>query len=248
MPNAEVGRTVEKHKISVDETLTLDFLQAQLGTPSKEVKYLTQDTVDEIKALVKDPEYGEEFLSSYIDYFNISQTSNRWSGKVYMSAMKFFVLVEGGHSLVSAYAKTFPERLAARVSRGQTKEHMTGEASRYNSSKLVNEIRKVASIGIQLSHRHLLHEALDRTADMMRSARSEMVRQKAAETLIRELKPAEDTKVQVDVVVDERDSIKALREAAEKLALAELQSIKAGVAVKVIAESKIIEVEIEDIE
>ncbi len=231
-------------KMSRDERLELSFLKTQLG---KKAKDMQQETVDEIAKLVEEPDYGPEFLEVYVDYFNVLD-KGKWSMPYYMNAMKFFVLIEGGHAAVNAYIKVFPERLASRIARGGRKEEMGGEASRYNKSSLVNEIRKVSAIGIQLSHRHLLHEALDVQANLMRGARSELVRQKASETLIRELKPQEDTKIQLDVAVNERDTLDSLRDATEKLVLAQEQSIKAGLAVKFIAEAKIIEAVIEDVE
>lgn len=231
-------------KLKIDEKLELDFLKAQLG---KKAKGVTQETIDEIQHLVSDPEYGPQFLETYVDYFNVMD-NNKWGLNKYMQAMKFFTLIEGGHSAIDAYIKVFPERLKSRLANGGTREQMSGEASRYNNNQIVNEIRKVSAIGIQLSHRHLLHEALDTQAQLMRTARSELVRQKASETLIRELKPQEDTKIQLDVAVNERDTLDSLRDATEKLVLAEEQSIKAGLAVKFIAENKIIEAVIEEID
>ena len=181
--------------------IELEMVQEQLG--KKKGELVTQDTVDELNRLIDDPDYGEEFLDGYVSYFNIMEGNSAWSTPKYMNAMKFFCLVEGGHSGVDAYVKVFPERLQARIDRGQGKDRMGGEASRYNASALVNEIRKVATIPVQLIHRHLLHEAIMVNADLMLHAKSEMVQQKAAETLIRELKPVEDTTIQLKVGMDD---------------------------------------------
>ena len=181
--------------------LELEVVQQQLG--KKKGMLVGQDTVDELNKLAEDPDYGEEFLDSYISYFNILE-SGKWKTPSYMHALKFFTLIESGHSGVDAYVKAFPERLEARVARGEGKNHMGGEASRYNASALVNEIRKVATIPVQLIHRHLLHEAIMKSADIMHDPGvSPAVQQKAAETLIRELKPAEDTNISLTVGNDE---------------------------------------------
>jgi len=223
--------------------LPYEQFKEQLG---KKGKFLTEDTYEEIKKLEEDPDYGEEFIDAYATYFYVLDRG-KWSTKKYMAAMKYFILVEQGMPQVDAYIKTFPERLANRHARDQGRDNMHGEASRYNNSPLVTEIRKVAGIGIQLTHRHLLLEALDRTADLMRSARSEVVKQKAAETLIRELKPTEDTKIQLDIGLDMKDSLADIRKATEELALAQLQSIQAGKAVKEIAEMHVIDADIEEV-
>ena len=177
-------------------------LQEQLGV--KKGRFITQEIVDELNRLTDDPEYGQEFLDSYISYFNITEKNKHWCTTRYMNAMKFFCLVEGEHSAVDAYVKVFPERLEARLKRGQNKHNMTGEASRYNASALVNEIRKVATIPVQLIHRNLLHEAILKQASLMNDSRvSPAVQQKAAETLIRELKPSEDQNVNLKIGMSE---------------------------------------------
>lgn len=177
--------------------LELEVLQDQLG--KKKGSLITQETVDELNRLVEDPDYGEEFVDAYSSYFNVLEKNTQWTTPKYMSAMKFFTLMEAGHTATDAYVKTFPERLEARHARGENKSAMGGEASRYNASALVNEIRKVATIPVQLVHRHLLHKAIQQQAHLMMNANSEMVRQKAGEVLIRELKPTEDSTVNIKV-------------------------------------------------
>lgn len=219
-----------------------EAFKGQLG---KKGKFFTEESYNELVKLEEDIDYGEEFIEAYADYFNVME-KGKWSTRKYLAAMKFFLFTEQGLSIVDSYVKVFPERLQARLDRGETKTNMTGEASRFNSSSIVTEIRRVAGIGIQLSHRHLLLESLDVTAGLMRSARSEVVRQKAAETLIRELKPTEDTKIQLDIGMNMKDSLVDIRKATEELALAQLQSIEAGVAVQKMAEMAIIEAEVDE--
>ena len=166
--------------------LTLDIVQSQL-TPTQRAT-VDENTVKEINKLATDPDYGEEFLNCYLDHINIYKEVKGRSHSQYLSAVKFFSLIESGNTIIDAYIKVFPERYEQRTSstsqnQKTTKEVMSGEASRYNSSKLVNEIRKVAAIPVQLIHRHILHEAILEQATLMRTARSEMVRQKAGATL-----------------------------------------------------------------
>lgn len=223
-------------------SLQLAVLQEQLGR--KKGSLITQDTVDELNKLIEDPDYGEDFVDAYRQYFNILDKNAQWSTPKYMSAMKFFILMESGHSAVDAYVKVFPERLEARHARGEKKSDMGGEASRYNASALVNEIRKVAGIGVKLTHRYMLMDALDITHRLMNDRNvSPAVRQKAAETLIRELKPDDKTEISIEIKNDV-SAIDELRRATEQLAIAQRDSIKAGVAVKYIAESIVVEGEI----
>ena len=210
-------------------SVTLELLKEQVG--SKKSHLITQDTVDEINKLIDDPDYGESFLDQYVSYFNILDESKKWSTPKYMHAMKFFCLVEANNKLVDAYVKVFPERLQARLDRGENKKDMGGEASRYNSSELVNEIRKVSGIPVQLIHRHLLHQSIMVTAGIMNDTSiSPMVRQKAAETLIKELKPADDTNVNIKVgMSDEAKTQQAqLVDYIGKIALQQQQLLAGG--------------------
>lgn len=223
--------------------LELEVVQQQLGR--NKGMLVSQETIDELNLLLTDSDYGEEFLDSYINYFNILDKTSSWSTPKYMNAMKFFTLIECRHSAVDAYVKVFPERLASRIARGESKQQMGGEASRYNASEMVNEIRRVASVPVQLVHRNLLHAAILKSASLMNDPGvSPAVQQKAAETLIRELKPADKAEISIDIKSD-TSAIDELRKATEQLVIAQMDSIKAGVAVKYIAESKVIEAEYE---
>lgn len=210
--------------------VTLELLKQQIG--GNRIHLITQETVDEINKLIEDPDYGEAFLDQYISYFNILDKGSReWSTPKYMNAIKFFCLVESGYNLVNAYVKVFPGRLQARLNKGQSKRDMGGEASRYNASKLVNEIRRVASIPIQLIHRNLLHQSILVTASLMNDTSvSPMVRQKAAETLIKELKPSEDSNVNIKIgMSDEAKAQQAqLVDHIGKIALQQQQLLAAG--------------------
>jgi hypothetical protein len=231
--------------------LSVELLQSQL-TPSQ-VKRIGPDTLAEIEKISNDPDYGQEFVESYIDHLNVlSDTPGRTPEK-YLNAIKFFSLVEAGNNLTDAYIKVFPHRYEKRVQKygsegSDAKDAIRGEASRYNATKMISEIRKVATVPVQLIYRHLLHEAIIEQSKLMRTARSEMVRQKAGEVLIRELKPTEDQTLNVVVEDGSRSAINDLRQAAEKLAAVEHQRVGAGIPLKDIAEAKIIEGEVVTVE
>lgn len=223
--------------------LTLDLLQSQLK-PNQRLT-ISEETVDEIQKLAENPDYGEEFLDCYLDHLNIFKENPRRSHTQYLQAIKFFSLVESGNSLTDAYIKLFPERYEDRKrnfpAEEQKKEIMRSEASRFNNTVLVNEIRKIACVPIQLIHRHTLHAAILVQADLMNTARSEMVKQKASACLIEQLKPTDDHVIKLDVNDNTTSVIDELRRATEALAAQEHTSVMAGTPLKEIAESKIIE-------
>ncbi len=227
--------------------LTLTTVKSQL---SKQQQLLVDEsTVDEINKLAADPDYGPEFLEAYLDHLQILADAPKNTHQQYLNAVKFFSLVEAGNSLTDAYVKVFPERFEqrARTTGEESKEIVRGDASRYNGSKMVNEIRRVATIPVQLIHRHLLHEAILENANLMKNARSEMVRQKAADTLIRELKPTEDATLNINVDDGSTSVIEELRKATQELAAKQHEAAMAGVPVKQIAAARIFSNDEEDV-
>lgn len=225
--------------------LSLDLVKSQL-TPTQRLT-VNQEALDEIHRLAEDPDYGEEFIDSYLMHMNVWKENNRCTHERYINAVKFFTLVESRNSLTNAYIKVFPERYEQRrknhpEAEEADKSFMRAEASRYNNSVTVNDIRKIATVPVQLIHRHILHEAILEQAKLMRSARSEMVKQKAGATLIAELKPTEDATLKIEVDDGSKSAIEDLREATIALAIAERRSVEAGVPLSEIAERKIIDV------
>jgi hypothetical protein len=227
--------------------LTLPTIRTQLS--KQQQLLINEDTVAEINQLASDPDYGPEFLQAYLEHMQVLADAPKNTHAQYLHAVKFFSLVEAGNSLTDAFIKVFPERFEQRrkTTGDDSKEIIRGDASRYNSSKLVNDIRRVATIPVQLIHRHLLHEAILENAKLMTGARSEMVRQKAADTLIRELKPAEDATLKLKIDDGSASVIEELRRASEELAATQRQAALAGVPMKQIAAARIYSNDEEDI-
>lgn len=224
------------------EKLSLDTIREML--PENKKKKLTQETLDEIYKLVDNPDYGEELAENYVNFLGVLREKHRYSMEQYKKAIMFYTLVESGTALVHAYMQVFPERVAYRKKfypeRDMTLD-LAHESSRYNRSLLVMEIRKVDTISVKLIHRNLLHEAILKQATLMRTAKSELVQQKASETLMRELKPDEDMNINLNVGDGSSKVLQELRQATAALAQEQFRRIAAGTSVKAIAESKIIQ-------
>lgn len=234
----------------MSKELTLEVVQSQMKPAQRAT--ISEETVREIQLLASNPDYGEEFLDCYIDHLNIFKENPNRSHEQYLNAVKFFSLVEAGNSLTDAYIKLFPHRYTDRQANyppeKRDKSIMRGEASRFNSSVLVTEIKRVASVPVQLIHRHTLHAAIAVQVDLMVNAKSDMVKQKASATLIEKLMPLEDQVLNVKVEDNTSSVIDELRKATEQLAAAEYQSCNAGIPLKDLAERTIIEGEAEEVE
>ncbi len=229
----------------MSEELKLEVVREMLSDRKK--KKLTQSTLDEINKLVKDPDYGEELAENYVNFIGILREKHRFSMEQYQKAIMFYTLVESGIALIHSYMQVFPERVEYRKrvypERDMTTD-LAHEASRYNRSLLVMEIRKVDTISVKLIHRNLLHEAILKQATLMRTARSELVQQKASETLMRELKPDEDMNINLNIGDGSSKVLQELRAATAALAQEQMKRIAGGTSVKSIAESRIIQGEV----
>ena len=177
--------------------LTKEVLSAQVGKIYK--KQITDELVAELNALIDDPDYGEEFKEAILTFSSVLEGKDGITLKQYLNAVKFYSLTAAGKPAVKAYAIVFPERLQARLDRGETIANMTGEASRYNSSKAVNKIRQQALVPLHLVNQGTVQKAINTLTDVMLSSRSDMARVSAATTLIKELRPPEVQQVELQV-------------------------------------------------
>jgi len=177
--------------------LTLDYLTG--AVPKKYKKYISQETVDNVNGLSGDPDYGQEFLDTFVTHTNLLDGTEKWSMDNYLDAVKFTSLSFMGMSQVEAYIKTFPYRYESRVSRGQGKTEMTGEASRFNSTSLVNKIRQQALVPLHLVNQGTTQLAINTLTKLMLTARSEVAKVSAATALLKELRPPEAQQVELQI-------------------------------------------------
>ena len=222
--------------------LTLDLIKVQLDNKTKEL--VDDSTVQEVKNLMEDPEYGPEFLDIYLTHLSVLKKQLRANHPQYLAATKFFTLVESGCNLTESYIKVFPDRYQARsdkFGKEKAKSLMQRESSKFNKSVLVNEIRQMNAVPIHLIHRNLLHEAILESANIMRFSKSDIARQKAAATLIAELKPPESA---ININVNDTGSsvIEDLNKAVQALAAEQRQTVMAGGSLVKVAQSSIIDI------
>ena len=177
--------------------LKLDFMQATL--PKQYKKLITQDIVDEINMLVDDPEYGEHCRDSMITYTTVLDGKDKWNLRQYVDAVKFYSLTAAMNSQVDAYAKVFPNRLQARLDRGENKDDMRGEASRFNATGLVNVIRSQALVPLHLINQGNLQLGINTLVDICVKGRSEVAKVSAATALLKELRPPETQQVELQL-------------------------------------------------
>ena len=186
---------------------------------------------------------GDEFRSVYkenlIGFADVIQ-NGRYKMADYINAVKFVSYKLIGDSNTIAYAKTFPDRYQRLVDKNTPAKTISSFSTAYNKGDLVHKILERTLVPVHIINMDVHQEAINTQADLMRNAKSETVRQKAAECLIMQLKAPEAAKIEVDVSYS-NSSIDELRETTRALAQQQLKMIQSGaVTAEHIAHSDII--------
>jgi hypothetical protein len=224
------------------DIVSYDELKKQL--PKEKRHLLTEDIYNAIVDLHDDSIDLRETLLTYTDVLN----SGKYSVLNYAKACKFVAMLNMGKTAYDAYIILFPDRYETWMKRGVAPKDQYSEVTGYKNRKLVSEIMKRTLIPTNVLNQDKVQQAINVLADLMMSAKSEMVRQKSAETLLKELKVEEkENKLELDITVKKDESLQQLEETLNKLAEQQVNAIEDGKAdPKYIAEMDIISVEPEE--
>ena len=216
--------------------LTKDQLQGSMP------KKFRHNVTDEMISFINSTE-GDEFRDVYkenlIGFASVIE-GGRYKMADYINAVKFVSYKLIGDSNTIAYAKTFPDRYQRLVDKNTPMKTISSFSTAYNKGDLVHRILERTLVPVHILNMDIHQEAINTQADLMRTAKSETVRQKAAECLIMQLKAPEASKIEVDVTYS-NSSIDDLRETTRALAQQQLKMIQSGaVTAEHIAHSDII--------
>lgn len=213
--------------------------------PKSQRGLITEELVQKLNDWNSDPKLLDSFKENLLSYVGVLK-DGKYKITDYMHAVKYVSYKLLGHSDLDAYAITFPDRYQRLIDAGINRSDMSPYASAYKKNKLVNAIMEQTLIPSHVINAPLYQEALNQLAQIMVHSGSDMARVNAATAILANTKAPEITKIELDIGVKENSAIDDLRRATEELVLAQKQSIMAGKAVKEIAESKIIEAELDE--
>ena len=208
--------------------------------PPQVRKNVNQELLDKLNATLGDPEVLSIIRENIIGFTTVL-SNGRFKLEQYFNAVKYVSYKLLGDSNRTAWAKTFPDRIAAMYQRGVSEKDIASVSSSYNKSKLVILIYEQTLVPTHILNAPLYQRAINVQAKLMLSAKSEKVRCDAAANLIMNLKPPETQKIELDIGIKEDESISALRESTMDLVRQQQEMIKVGAAsVAGIARSKLI--------
>ena len=231
--------------LETTDHLTKDMLIGSL--PDKRFrKHVTDDVVDLVNS-EPNSELRRVFRDNILSYAS-ALTTGKYSVAAYVNAVKFVSLKLMGDKSSTAYSKVFPDRYQNLVDKGTSASQIASFADNYGKNALITKIMEQTLVPTHILNAGVYQEAINVQADLMQNAKSEMVRQKAAESLITNLKAPDIAKVEIDVNYS-NDVIDDLRATTKALAKQQLQMILTGQAsAKEVAHSDIIAKKVEPVE
>lgn len=196
--------------------------------PDKMKKSIDQSVMDQINAMMADPDLAETYRDNLLSYTKV-MNDGKFKLDSYVHAVKYISHKLMGCSNIEAYTKTFPDKIQRFTQQGVSSKDIASYVTAYNKSKLVNLVREQSSIAPWIYNQDIYQQAINAQAELMLTAKSEMVRSNAANSLLMHLKRPEAAKIELDVTAKEDSTIQALRDTTMALVAQQRLALQAGV-------------------
>lgn len=141
--------------------------------------------IDRSSAVPAPPELIRENLDSFAPVLR----EGRFKHQDYLSAVTYVSHKSMGLSNRDAYAETFPERYAALQDRGHSAKTISAHVAMYNGNRLVRLVHDRHRFRLWVLHHEAVQEAIGMLVEIMRTAKSDRVRVRAADSLLSYLCP-----------------------------------------------------------
>lgn len=182
--------------------------------------------VNELNQLITDPDFREVFRDNMISY-NKVLSEGKFKISSYLNAVMYVSYKIMGYNNMDAYERTFQQKFQTWIQQGKSSQTISAHVAMYNKSKLVNLVYAQAMIPTHVLNQDKFQEAINHQYFLMKNAASEKVQSDAANSLLIHLKPPEEKQVNLNIGIEETDSIKELKATITELAQLQVQSIEA---------------------
>lgn len=222
---------------SINNKVTLESLMAIV--PKNIRSNITQETVNLINGISQDSEVATVYRENVLTYMNVLN-GGKYKFVDYVNACRYATFKDLGDNNKNAYIKTFPDRYQSFIDNGYDDKNIHASITSYNKGKLVQEIINRMVVPIHVLFRDMHMEALQQNHYLMYNAKSETVQQKASATILEYTKAPEESHIEIDIGIRDKENIvdqyeNALRFAAEE----QLKMIQGGGDIKSIANIKL---------
>jgi hypothetical protein len=211
----------------------LTLRQVQDALPAGNRNNITQDMVNQLNALSKDPEEARYIRDNFVSFSQVLQEGRFRIGD-YVHAVMYVSHKVMGKSNVDSYKATFPERYAAMVSAGKPQKDMASIITAYNKGILVTKVMERAIVPSWILNQDMFQSALNTQYELMTDTQvSDKVRCEAANSLLTHLKKPEIHKSELKIDIAKSDGMAALEASLVALSREQLNQIEHNPSVSV---------------
>ena len=218
---------------------TLDELDAALPLSLK--GKMTPEIANNLNTIITDPQVAQAFRDNFVSYTNVLK-EGKFKLESYMDAVAYVSFKLMGYTDRECYQRTFPNRYAELVAKGTSAKDIAAYVSAYNRGILVNKVLEQTLIPTYVLNQDVYQRAINTQADLMVNGKSEMVRMKAADSILNHLKRPEASKVEISMGVVDSQEMDDLKQAMLDLTRNQRTLIEQGTPTKDIAHQRIIDV------
>lgn len=222
----------------------LTIAQFKEALPAGMRKSVNPELVTKINDLLSDPDMHETYREGLLSYTKI-MAEGKFKVSGYLDAVKYVSHKLMGKTSIDAFSTTFPEKIQRWTLQQVESKDIASYVTAYNKSKMVGLLMEQTLTPFWVLNQDMYQKALNTQAHLMVSAKSELVRTTAANSILTQLKPPEVKKVELNLGASDDSTIGDLRETTRKLVEQQKAMLAAGVlSVQDIAHNPIIEGEL----
>lgn len=218
---------------------TLDELDQALPLSLK--GKMTPEIANNLNTIITDPQVAQAFRDNFVSYTNVLK-EGKFKLESYMDAVAYVSFKLMGYTDRECYQRTFPNRYAELVAKGTSAKDIAAYVSAYNRGILVNKVLEQTLIPTYVLNQDVYQKAINTQADLMVNGKSEMVRMKAADSILNHLKRPEASKVEISMGIVDSKEVDDLKQAMLDLTRNQRALIEQGTPTKEIAHQRIIDV------
>jgi len=204
--------------------LTLGAVQESL--PAQHRHNITQDMVNQLNALSRDPEEARNIRDNFVTFSGVLQ-EGRYKVGDYVRAVMYVSHKIMGKTNIDSYKATFPDRYQAMKDAGRQPKDIASMVTAYNKGQLVTKIMERAMVPTWILNQDVFQEAINTQYELMMDTDvSPKVRSDAANSLLTHLKKPEIHKSELKVDIAMNDGMAALEQQLVEMSRKQLNLIE----------------------
>ena len=207
------------------ENISAEELKSCL--PDKLKRNVSASVMSKVNEVLGDPEVYDTYRENLLGYAHVLQ-HGRFKMTNYIDAVKFVSYKLMGKTSKQSFLLVFPEKIANWDNNGVESKDQASYITAYNSSKLVNLVYEQSLIPVHVLNRDNYQRAINTQISLMLTAKSEMARVQAANSVLTHLKPPEQTQIDINIRSDSDSAIDALTASTQAMINQQKQMLSDG--------------------